>query len=77
MKNSNDTIGNRSSDLPVCNAVPIAACPVMNITELHYHTQKETIIQEIFYYVPAFQETFWTVRFALQIPLKSVRHVKV
>jgi len=34
MKNSNDTIGNRSRDLPACSAVPqptapAAACPLL------------------------------------------------
>jgi hypothetical protein len=28
MKNSNDTIGNRSRDLPVCSAVPQPPCAV-------------------------------------------------
>jgi hypothetical protein len=27
MKNSNDTIGNRTSDLPVCSAVPQPTAP--------------------------------------------------
>jgi len=37
MKNSNDTIGNRTCDLPACNAVPQptappAACPILRVS---------------------------------------------
>jgi len=44
MKNSNDTIGNRTSDLPACSAVPQppappAACPLFTVCNytLHFH----------------------------------------
>jgi hypothetical protein len=40
MKNSNDTIGNRTSDLPACSAVPQPTVPP--------HGPKVTITQYIF-----------------------------
>jgi hypothetical protein len=35
MKNSNDTIGNRSLDLPVCSAVPQPSCQYMDSCKFH------------------------------------------
>jgi len=38
MKNSNDTIGNRTCDLPACSAVPQATAPPrkMDLQELEW-----------------------------------------
>jgi hypothetical protein len=42
MKNSNDTIGNRFRDLPVCSAVPQltappAVCPCITLVIIQFH----------------------------------------
>jgi hypothetical protein len=37
MKNSNDTIGNRTRDLPVCSTVPqLTACPISASSWFYY-----------------------------------------
>jgi hypothetical protein len=43
MKNSNDTIENRTRDLPICNAVPQTTALVMNITYLESESTNKTI----------------------------------
>jgi hypothetical protein len=39
MKNSNDTIGNRTRDLPVCSAVPEQIAPLRAHTIFHNNTK--------------------------------------
>jgi len=39
MKNSNDTIGNRTRDLPVCRAVPQPTAPPRTSETLMMHVQ--------------------------------------
>jgi hypothetical protein len=42
IKNSNDTIGNRSSDLPVCSTVPQPTTPpTQTATELYIYQVEE------------------------------------
>ena len=40
MKDSNDTIGNRTRELPACNAVPLTTVP----TRVPHMTSTETIL---------------------------------
>jgi hypothetical protein len=53
MKNLNDSIGNRTRDLPACSAVPQLPAPprapthfkqeIINFTEFFYSTQQESL----------------------------------
>ena len=44
MKNSNDTIGNRTCDLPTCNAVPQPTAPPRVPNKMNYSVFKFWII---------------------------------
>jgi hypothetical protein len=51
MKNSNDTIGNRSRDLPVCSAVPQPLrhrVPLLLYVSSHYTDKNDNLNKEIY-----------------------------
>jgi hypothetical protein len=63
MKNPNDTIGNRTRDLPACSVVPQltappAACPLVGFTIAIYHAARSNE-RQIVIYVTAVRHSYW------------------
>jgi hypothetical protein len=53
MKNSNDTIGNRTRDLPVCSAVPQPPRAPVNNMEVTFYPLHVLVLEVAQLYVPS------------------------